>query len=153
MRSAKQMPGWCLGWWVWRRVIKQNIFSTLKYLQNKSGPESPNSSGILGATYFIFSFFKFYLAMQSLKCSLWDLFPLTRNRTQSPCIGSAALDTGPPGKSHNLLYLDSSLWRKELGIWGWVQKSMIPRRSCSWRRKERPRERLWKAHSYTWRNL
>lgn len=34
-------------------MMKHKISSTLKYLQNKSGQELPNSNGTLGAIYFI----------------------------------------------------------------------------------------------------
>ena len=34
-----------------------------------------------------------------LSCTTWDLSSLTRDRTQTPCTGSAVLATGPPEKS------------------------------------------------------
>ena len=51
-----------------------------------------------GASFFVRLFWVlgFFLAMPR---SMWDTSYPNRDQTRAPCIGSAVLTTGPPGKS------------------------------------------------------
>ena len=48
---------------------------------------------------------------------MWDLSSLTRDQTHAPGIGRRSLNTGPPGKSHLLVYLQNFITEDKFSRW------------------------------------
>ena len=48
--------------------------------------------------------------------AMWDLSSPTRDRMCVPCIGSAVLTTGPPGKSSGLMFLKNQSFQEKFQL-------------------------------------